>query len=164
MADNGASGGTPTWVEENAGLGRVAVFDMEQYRTNENYDSNATHTSQFEGDLFIATHGRGFFHTTSTQVSRPVGMEEPQVNDGIEGLGLFPNPAVNQVHVPVASHGKVIITLRDLEGRLIQRLDLNRVPGGVEHLTMDLTKVAAGTYVITRNQDGMTASEILVKS
>jgi len=29
---------------------------------------------------------------------------------------------------------------------------------------MDLTKVAAGTYVITRNQDGMTASEILVKS
>lgn len=164
MADNGASGGTPTWVEENTGLGRVAVFDMEQYRTNENYDSNATHTSQFEGDLFIATHGRGFYHTTSTQVSRPVGMEEPQVSQGIEGLGLFPNPAVSQVHVPMASHGKVIITLRDLEGRLIQRIDLNRVPGGVEHLTMDLTKVAAGTYVITRNQDGMTASEILVKS
>ena len=163
MSDN--VNATPTWVEENTGLGRVPVFDMEQYRTENNYNPNDPNTNdfEFEGDLFIATHGRGFFTTSSTQVARPVGLEEPSELETQDALGLFPNPAVNEVNVPVNQGGAVTITLRDMEGRLIHRIDMKRVPGGVTSIPMNVSELPSGLYIVTRTQGGEAKSETLVR-
>jgi hypothetical protein len=161
VTDNVTSG-APTYTEENDGMARIPVFEIEQYRTNENYDPNAPGSSATEGDFFIATHGRGLFHSVSTSTSRPVSIDErPRANEGL-ALGIYPNPASERVQVPVEAQGEVRISIRTLEGRVVRRVDMKRVPTGMESYTMDLTGLAKGSYVVTRTQNGSAASEIMI--
>jgi photosystem II stability/assembly factor-like uncharacterized protein len=161
MTDN-VSSGAPTYAEENDGMARIPVFEIEQYRTNENFDPMAAGSSETEGDFFIATHGRGLFHTASTSTSRPVSLNErPNATKGL-ALGVYPNPAVDRIQVPVEAQGEVHVSVRTLEGRIVRRLDLKRIPLGLEHVAIDLTGLSKGSYVVTRTQNGDAKSEIMV--
>lgn len=161
MTDN-LSSGAPTYTEENDGMARIPVFEIEQYRTNENYDPNAPGSSSMEGDFFIATHGRGLFHTTSTATSRPVSVDErPTANDGLK-LGVYPNPATERIQVPVEANGEVHVSVRTLDGRVVRRMDLKRIPTGMENVTINVQGLAKGSYLVTRTQNGAAASEVIV--
>ena len=100
MADN-INSATPSYSEENNGMARVPVFEIEQYRTDFNYDPNNPISSPTEGDVFIATHGRGWFQTTTTSVNRPLGSNEPVVPVCAMALYSGNEPA----SVPVAASG-----------------------------------------------------------
>jgi hypothetical protein len=122
----------------------------------------AAGSSETEGDFFIATHGRGLFHTASTSTSLPVSLNErPNATKGL-ALGVYPNPAVDRIQVPVEAQGEVHVSVRTLEGRIVRRLDLKRIPLGLEHVAIDLTGLSKGSYVVTRTQNGDAKSEIMV--
>jgi hypothetical protein len=56
----------------------------------------------------------------------------------------------------------VHVSVRTLEGRIVRRLDLKRIPLGLEHVAIDLTGLSKGSYVVTRTQNGDAKSEIMV--
>ena len=161
MTDN-LSSGAPTYSEENDGMARIPVFEIEQYRTNENYDPNAAGSSETEGDFFIATHGRGLFHTTTTSSSRPVSIAERPADQKGLALGVYPNPSTDRIQVPLDGQGEVHISVRTVDGRIVRRMDLKRVPTGFETMTVDVSGLAKGSYVVTRTQNGEAVSEIIV--
>ncbi len=161
MTDN-LNSGAPTYTEENDGMARIPVFEIEQYRTNENYDPNAAGSSETEGDFFIATHGRGLFHTTTTSTSRPVSIVERPADQKGLALGVYPNPSTDRIQVPMDGQGEVRISVRTLDGRVVRRMDLKRVPSGQSTLTVDVSGLAKGSYVVTRTQNGEGVSEVIV--
>ena len=160
MTDNLTSG-LPSYTEENNGMVRVPVFEIEQYRTEYNYDSTAAGSSPTEGELFIATHGQGYYSTSSTQVQRPVGSDESEMNDNQLALGFYPNPSADEINVPVVS-GDLQINLRNLNGSIVRRIDMRIVANGLEKISVDVSDIPSGNYVITRIQNGETVSEIIV--
>jgi hypothetical protein len=160
MTDN-LSSATPSYSEENNGMARVPVFEIEQYRTDFLYDPNNPISSPTEGDFFIATHGRGWFQTTTTSVNRPLGNSNDEVVADKESLGIYPNPATDVVRVPVGE-GEVTLTLRSMDGRLVRRVDLKNSVGA-KHVPMQLEGLPKGQYVLTRTQGGQAVSEVLIK-
>jgi len=160
MTDNLTSA-TPTYTEENNGIVRVPVFQIEQYRTEYNYDSTAAGSSPAEGDLFIATHGRGYYRTTSTQVLNTIGSDEDQISDEAFALGIYPNPTSETLNIPLVS-GDLQVNIRSMNGSIVRRIDMSRVPYGMDKITLDVSDIAAGNYVVSRIQNGEALSEIIV--
>ena len=142
---------TPTWVEENTGMGRVAVFGIRQYRTDELHDPNRLGSQATEGELYIATHGRGFFKTANTSVSRPVGQNENLLNASRVGLKVFPNPANDYVYIATSfvQPTEVTMTLRGMDGRLVKQVRVGRIDASVDRLKMDLTGIRKGNYLLS---------------
>ena len=160
MTDN-LTAGLPTYTEENNGMVRVPVFEIEQYRTEYNFDSTAVGSIPTEGEIFIATHGRGYYSTASTQVQTTVGSDESEMEDNQLALGIYPNPSSNEINVPVVS-GDLQINLRNLNGSIVRRIDVRRVPNGLQKISIDVSDIPSGNYLITRLQNGNTLSEIIV--
>ncbi len=160
MTDNITSA-TPSYSEENNGMARVPVFEIEQYRTDFLFDPNNPISSPTEGDFFIATHGRGWFQTTTTSVNRPLGSSNDAVIADKESFGIYPNPAADMVRVPILE-GAVTLTLRTMDGRLVRRVDLNNT-AGIKAVPMQLDGLAKGQYILTRSQGSSVRSEILIK-
>lgn len=160
MTDNLTSV-SPTYTEENNGMVRVPVFQIEQYRTVYNYDSTAAGSSPAEGDLFIATHGRGYYSTTSTAVANTVGADEDEIAEKTLALGIYPNPTSESLNVPLVS-GDLQVNIRSMNGSVIRRIDMSRVPFGMDKITIDVSDIAAGNYLVSRIQNGQALSEIIV--
>ena len=76
-------------------------------------------------------------------------------------LGIYPNPSSNEINVPVVS-GDLQINLRNLNGSIVRRIDMRRVPNGLHKISIDVSDIPSGNYVITRLQNGDTVSEIIV--
>ena len=144
---------TPSWSEENTGLGRVAVFGIRQYRTDDLYNPATPGSQATEGELYIATHGRGFYRTGSTSVNRPVGLNERPAagNADRNALQVYPNAATDkvQVRLDLASASDVVLTLRAVDGRLVKQVRLGRLGSDVEKIALDVQGVRPGHYVLT---------------
>jgi hypothetical protein len=142
-------------------MARVPVFEIEQYRTDYLYDPNNPISSPTEGDFFIATHGRGWFQTTTTSVNRPLGNGNDEAISAKESLGIYPNPATDVVRVPVGE-GDATLTLRSMDGRLVRRIDFKNTVGA-KAVPMQLEGLPKGQYILTRSQGGTAVSEVLIK-
>ena len=158
---------TPSWVEENEGLGRVPVFGIRQYRTDDLYDASAPGSQATEGELYIATHGRGFYKTGSTAVNRPVGLAERVANQSSkESLVVYPNPATNKVQVELnlSVPADVVLTLRDVTGRLVKQVRLGRLDASVDKVSLDLQGIRPGHHILTvQAGDRVTSSPLVIR-
>jgi hypothetical protein len=158
---------TPSWVEENEGLGRVPVFGIRQYRTDDLYDASAPGSQATEGELYIATHGRGFYKTGSTAVNRPVGLAERLANQSSkESLVVYPNPATNKVQVELnlSVPADVVLTLRDVTGRLVKQVRLGRLDASVDKVSLDLQGIRPGHHILTvQAGDRVTSSPLVIR-
>ena len=76
-------------------------------------------------------------------------------------LGIYPNPSSNEINVPVVS-GDLQINLRNFNGSIVRRIDMRRVPNGLQKISIDVSDIPSGNYLITRLQNGNTLSEIIV--
>lgn len=138
------------WTEENNGMERVPVFTVRQYRTDKS--STPDETIQ-EGDIFIATHARGFFRSTTLMSTRPISVTEQEMaaSKKNDQLVVFPNPASDftQVELNLTKSTDVIIFVRDMNGRLVNQLKFNRVAAGVKEIRISTEGLANGNYFIT---------------
>ncbi|MGA0818212.1 MAG: T9SS type A sorting domain-containing protein, partial [Schleiferiaceae bacterium] len=112
-------------------------------------------------DVFIATHGRGWFQTTTTSVNRPLSTNQPEQSIERTALGIYPNPTTDVVRVPVTD-GAVTLTVRTMDGRLVRRVDLKNT-AGLKAVPVDVANLPKGQYVLTRSQGSEAVSEIFVK-
>ena len=146
-----------TWTEENAGLNRVAVFNMTQYRSEKS--SPSTTEPVLEGDLFIATFSRGIMKATDLQTSRPVSVEEeddmPIASAKANELSLYPNPAVDYtvIEFSLKQRSDVTVFVRDMNGRLVNQLRFNKLNAGKREIRINTSELSAGTYMISVQND-----------
>lgn len=143
-------GASPQWADENNGLPQVAVFEMEQYRTDKL--SPDTANTVVDGDIYLATHGRGFFRTGSTTVNRPVSVEENELEFATrEDLNVFPNPTRGNTNIQIdlTETVDVNVIVRDLNGKTVINRNMGRMSAGNHDIPMSMGWLNSGVYIIS---------------
>jgi sugar lactone lactonase YvrE len=146
---NDITASSVSWAVDNSGFANVPVFDLLQTRTVR-YD--LVNNEDFEGAIYAATHGRGIFKTSTT--ADYVGIKDQQIVEKAAPrleLEIYPNPAQNKVNVALnlESRSDLIITVRDLSGRLVKTLSVKSVPTATESLSLDVSTLNTGTYIVS---------------
>ncbi|MDX5426549.1 MAG: T9SS type A sorting domain-containing protein [Bacteroidota bacterium] len=144
------SAASPSWTQDNNGLANVPVFMLKQYRAW--YGSNADFNRD-QGQIFAATHGRGFFRTNTLVAPAPLsdGNDPVATKDIEKGLMVYPNPArdFTQVDVELGTRSNVTVNVRDIQGRMVKSIKFKGMDAGKHSLNLSTTDLSNGTYVIT---------------
>ena len=144
-----SAGTSVSWTQENSGLANVPVFDLVQDRVVR-FDLKSDGNS-FDGSIYAGTHGRGIYKTTSTA---NVISNEEEIDTKIElvkSLDIFPNPASEFVKIglDLENSSDVIITLRDISGRLVKTQNYKNLAKDVEEIELSLNGLKTGNYILT---------------
>lgn len=147
----------PIWSEQNNGMEKVPVFDMKQQLFGWN-DGAAN-----SGQIYIGTHGRGWFKTGSAVTSVP----ETEIADNVEGVSnlvLFPNPVntLGTVEFNLIENGNVNINVFTLSGKIIQSFS-EYLNSGENRVNFSAESLPIGTYFISVEADGNTQVSKFVK-
>lgn len=141
---------SPLWTNENNGIPMVPVFEIEQYRTNKL--SPSASESVEEGDIFVATHGRGFYRTSTLMTTRPISVEENEVveNSRSESLNVFPNPTSGITHIrfELDSRTDVSAIVLDLNGRRVRTVNFGMMAAGEHDVDLSLDGLSNGVYMV----------------
>lgn len=149
--ENIDAAGTPQWTNENNGMPMVAVFDIEQYRTDK---LSPADTTIQDGDFYIATHGRGFYRTNSTLSNRPVSIDENEVDFARrEDLNIFPNPTrgKSSIAFELNATSEIKVDVRDLSGRLVRSINYGKMGSGEHTIEVNLSGLSNGIYMVSMN-------------
>ncbi len=142
------STGTPTYTSENNGMANVPVFQIRQYKFN-----------NWKGSRFyIATHGRGFYQSTTyahTGIS--------QAKEDQNTLGIFPNPAKTTVTLSFDAKlsSKARISLYSMTGQLIKTEEISTTSGR-NNYGFYVDVIPNGNYITVVNHDGIIESLKLI--
>lgn len=81
-------------------------------------------------------------------------------------IGIYPNPMENEgnIHYLVNRNTKIIISLYDLNGKLIQRLQNKDVVKGIYNLSFNASGIESGNYVVAIETENIKVSrKIIIK-
>lgn len=151
------SGDDITWesLADNAnGLPAVPVFKIieEPMALYNQVEYSKSHV------VYIGTHGRGVFRTTSfndssipSDVTAIPDFDFTSLDDlkfEISGVKVYPNPMVGQSNIELTLNEETDITLKvfDLQGRLIKQIEDARLNVGKHNYP--LSDLTPGTYVV----------------
>ncbi|MBI1305005.1 MAG: T9SS type A sorting domain-containing protein [Bacteroidetes bacterium] len=146
---------TPTWVENNDNFPLIPVFMMRQMEKVHDTGPNPWRTGPV---LFAGTHGRGIFKTNNLLTSVP--KVEAKVT---QKLKIYPNPSSDQtwVELPSGISGAVEITITSFSGQVV--LNTSETAIGTGRISVDVSKLAAGNYIISVSGKNYKASNLFVK-
>jgi hypothetical protein len=128
---------SPTWVEDNEGMDRVATYMIRQVRTGPWSDGFY---------YYIATHGLGIF---KAKIGTNLGTQEtPRLNKS--ELGIYPNPTSQRTNVKfILTQGTdVRLQIFDLGGKLVKYADYKALSVGETNCPLDVNGLKPGTYII----------------
>ncbi len=146
------TGGSPTYAKENNGMANVPTFMIRQYK-------NPSPWYKFEGPrFFIATHGRGFFMSTSYA---RVGMNK--VDENLTAVSVYPNPATTETSISFITKkaGKATVSIYNMQGSLVMKEEINTT-SGKNNYGMYVNQLANGNYITVVDHDGTRQSARLV--
>lgn len=149
FATSDVDAATVNWTVENGSFPPVPTFDILQTRTVR-YD--LVSSQDFEGSLYVGTHGRGAWKSNTT--AGYIGIEDEPVAEPKKVapvLGLYPNPAKKYVNVELdlSEKSDVELTIRDLTGKLVKRISVNGVSRHTPSLEISVEGMKTGNYIIT---------------
>lgn len=146
---NDITQGTPTWT--NAGnnqLPNVQIFDLEQQTLNrwDSYNS---------GQIYVATNGRGIWTNSSFFVPMVVSVNEIPRSTFENNVSLFPNPTNGNVQVMFngISGESAVISLFDINGRIVKTENLGKLNAGDVNYTFDTSNLTSGIYIVNITGD-----------
>jgi hypothetical protein len=132
------SSGTTTWAREGGNVLNYAVISSLAYRPQDNI-------------LLVGTHGNGmFFADLGSPDFRPnqnTGINDPVRNDNNFIKAAFPTVAKRNIEYQIGnmfSVKKLVIQIHSVNGQQVFRKETGYVNG-----SLDVTKLAAGAYVLT---------------
>lgn len=110
------NGGT-SWEEANSnGMARVPVFEIRAYEWR-----------PWEGmSMYLGTHGRGFFKSTSLLTNTKSVRKQATVN-----VAAYPNPAASEVNIDfsLSKSDKVTVDLYSINGKFVSSTSITGVAG-----------------------------------
>lgn len=141
--DNGA-----TWTEQNAGINaRLPVYRLRQ----QNYLSDQCYA------LYIGTHGRGMWRSTTLLQAAPNGCSlyplsiDNTPKNVINDMMVYPNPVTRgtaKVVLDVDHSTTVTLRVIDMPGRMLEETTYNNLVNGKNELTLNTSNLANGTYLV----------------
>jgi hypothetical protein len=152
-----AAGSSVSWTEENSGVGRVPVFDLEQMIFDYTIASN-------DGKIYAGTHARGVFETDQFVSVDNLDAKQESKSNLEEGLKIYPNPVSDfaKVEFKMAQRADVRIQVYSLNGRLVLDEQYGNQSAGKNTLQLDLTDLSNGTYIIRAISGDQVASSKLI--
>ncbi len=155
--------GAVTWGADNKNMNRVPVFQIRQQtmnfpqQTTVTFDNGAPLSIIFPGtknygDIYISTHGRGFweaqnFHGGSNDI--PAIAAKPKTNLDVN---VFPNPVMsgNNTNVKINTNSKenVTINVYDIKGTIVKSMNLGKITTANYIATIDCRGLNRGTYFV----------------
>jgi len=146
------------WTEENAGIGHVPVFEVEQQILRNRPTS---------GMYYLGTHGKGFFSTGDLVTGiNHFGNEVADENTKfVSNLSIFPNPlnTYGNVAFKLKDNANTVIRIYNLTGTLVKTLNLGMINKGDHNERFDATNLSIGTYIIAiESGDERSVSKFIV--
>ncbi|MEX0968706.1 MAG: TIGR03790 family protein [Bacteroidia bacterium] len=93
---------------------------------------------------------------TSLQLKEPSAVAKSGAGPSFR---IYPNPAVNEVNIIYPASQPIHVMVQDLMGRrVLQRW----IDGGEDYLTLDVSGLSAGTYLVTLNLENTSLRQKLV--
>ena len=139
-----ASASSVNWTEENAGIGHVPVFEVEQQRNHSQINS---------GLYYLGTHGKGFYMTgdLATGIDHSGNDVTADNNDAIENLSIYPNPlnTYGNITFKLNEDAKTVVSIYNLTGILVKTIDLGMINKGDHNERFDASSLSIGTYIIS---------------
>ena len=145
------------WSEENQGLGRVPVFDLEQMVFDFNIAAN-------DGKVYAGTHARGIFETEQfVSINENENVIEAESNFD-DGLKIYPNPVSDYANIEfkMSERADVRIQVYSLNGRLIMDEQFRNQSSGENTIQVDLNQLSNGTYIVRAISGDQAASSKLL--
>ncbi|NND94489.1 MAG: T9SS type A sorting domain-containing protein [Flavobacteriales bacterium] len=139
-----------SYEECNTNMGRVPVYALEQQvLTTSDLDLlPGEHEVLNEGAIYAGTFGKGIYYIGDYIL----GLDDVDhsLNDVIEGLKLYPNPAASeaQLQLDLAQTSNVILEIIDIQGRMVQSLPQGILQNGEQLLRFNVSDLSEGTYVL----------------
>ncbi|NUM51062.1 MAG: T9SS type A sorting domain-containing protein [Flavobacteriales bacterium] len=129
------------WYEENTGMARVPVHEIRQ----QHYPWQFAYNS---GTIYIGTHGRGFFKSTSL-----VGIKDNDIkadNTGVSQLSVYPNPVSNNgtVSFKLEKNTETSIRIFDIRGQLMKEINSGNLSVGKQNVSFSVSDLPNGTYIM----------------
>lgn len=131
------------WSEENAGLAKVPVYEVQQQVFNYEYASN-------DGMVYAGTHGRGIFRSDKYVGIRDLGSKG--TNSTFESkMKMYPNPVVDNATIEfnLKAQENVKLSVYSISGRLVYTEDLGLLQKGERKINIQLNDLSSGSYILT---------------
>jgi hypothetical protein len=158
--------GGNTWTEQNSGINaQVPVFRLRQ----QTYLSDQCYA------LYLGTHGRGMWRSTTLTSASPngcsvnaLGISTPTKT--INNLLVYPNPVTtgssSKVAIELSEPSTVTLRMIDMPGRLLQEVTYNNLPAGKNEMNLNTSNLSNGTYLVVgtlSNGQTMTRTIVIAK-
>jgi len=133
---------SPQWAADMQNIGDVAVTDIQQQVLRDYHILNY-------GVIYLASYGRGIWMDTTYY--SPVGIEPVPGNIRVNGLlKLNPNPVKDYLTVSYTNEhsGNLILSVYDLNGRLVISSTYGNQPKGTFTASVNLSSLSHGTYIV----------------
>ena len=125
--------GGVNYEEVNDGMARVPVWEIRGYEWK-----------SWQGlQLYIGTHGRGFYKSTSLTSSTK------KIEKDVVSLSVYPNPASSYTNISINSKksGKATLDVFNISGRNVMSRKDNVNAGGSE-IKLNTKNFTSGTYFV----------------
>jgi hypothetical protein len=141
------------WKENNQGMARVATYMIRQYEFHPG-----------EGVIFyIATHGRGFFRSTSLMT----GIKKTATTAPAIKMNVYPNPASDYTTLQFTLNkvSDVNIQVMNIQGKTVYSSVLGKQQEGTQEIPLNTAGFSPGTYFVsvTTNQQRSVSKFIVVR-
>jgi len=136
-----SNAGSVKWYEENTNMARVPVHEIRQ----QHYPWQFAYNS---GTIYIGTHGRGFFKTTSL-----VGIRDNDTkadNTNVSQLNVYPNPVANNgtVSFKLENNTEASMRIFDIRGQLMKDVKVGNLSAGNQNVSFNVSDLSNGTYIM----------------
>ncbi len=119
-------------------------------------------TRESDGFIAVATHGNGVYTTHISEIGDILGLS---AKNNLEAkLTLFPNPAENTVNLKfdLRQSSKVRIQIIDIQGKIVRSVDRGVLPEGTQQLSLDVSALENGSYVMRMNAGQLSVTKTFV--
>ena len=162
---------SPEWVCESENMGIVPVLEMRQQLVQKDavdvtieIDTVTTQTVTYpgtnnQGVIYAATYGKGLFRCDAYRQN--AGASVPETPVAAESkINMYPNPVRDaaKVSFELKSNAVVSYQVYDMSGRLVSTESLGHFTEGKHEVSVSVSGLAKGAYVLRLNVGTQTSS------
>jgi IgA Peptidase M64/Secretion system C-terminal sorting domain len=144
--------------------------NLESFQVDQNLLSNGNHTltaTVVDEIAFVKTDNHSTIHlstVTWTIQKNNLGISSNSLPNQIS-ISVFPNPSIDKLNVEIdlENSSNLSMELVDLTGKILQTIPNKEVQEGKTTSTFDVSKLAAGTYIIGLKINGANYSKVFIK-
>ena len=145
--------GTQVTPEFGPEVGEVPVYDihLKSYVATITDEESQDFVLTRDNTVFVATHGRGIWSTTSLRSNRIGQQADEPVMLNEASLTVYPNPSEGEtyLYLYLPEDSRVDAAIYSLDGRMIQVvMDQESFSAAMEDIALETERLAQGLYVL----------------